>query len=111
MGIANNGVYAKAPFTSGLANPMGTFTTEKKRFDGNPFNNLGWAARAYTMDILGSASPDLGFQSEGFASQSGQSPEIPQSESERQSLSGTPGGRAARLNKAPGPLVDSLIPR
>jgi len=52
MGIANNGVYAKAPFTSGLANPMGTFTTEKKRFDGNPFDNLRWAARAYTMDIL-----------------------------------------------------------
>jgi hypothetical protein len=52
MGIANNGVYAKAPFISGLANPMGTFTTEKKRFDGDPFDNLRWAARAYTMDIL-----------------------------------------------------------
>ena len=50
--VANNDVYAKAPFTSRLNNPMGTFTTERRQFDGNPWDNLRWGARAYTLDIL-----------------------------------------------------------
>lgn len=49
---AYNGVYAKAPYPSDLRNPAGTFTSDRIKFDREPFENLRWAARAYTLDIL-----------------------------------------------------------
>ena len=43
--IANNGVFTKSPWTDGLSNAFGTFTTQSVPFDGNPLDNLRLAAR------------------------------------------------------------------
>ena len=43
--IANNGVFTKSPWTDGLGDPFGTFTTQRVPFDGNPLDNLRLSAR------------------------------------------------------------------
>jgi hypothetical protein len=55
--IANNGPFTKSPWTDGLGDPFGTFTTQRVPFDGNPLDNLRLSARILKSDGGGRTSP------------------------------------------------------
>ena len=54
--IANNGPFTKSPWTDGLGDPFGTFTTQRVPFDGNPLDNLRLTARILNSDGGGRAA-------------------------------------------------------